>query len=99
MLKPSIRNSDQGSPFTSPLYTDRPKALGIEISFDGRDRALGNIFTELIWRSIKYEEVYLNDYTSPRDNLSGLSRYFTFYNAERPHQSLVYHKPTQLCAA
>ena len=66
---------------------------------DGRGRALDNIFTERLWRSVKYEEVYLNEYASPRDALNGISRYFTFYNAERPHQSLAYQTPAQLYAA
>ncbi len=94
-----IWNSDQGSHFTSPLYIDRLKPLGIEISMDGRGRALDNIFTERLWRSVKYEEVYLNEYASPRDALSGISRYFAFYNAERPHHSLAYQTPAQLYAA
>jgi putative transposase len=97
--KPLIWNSDQGSHFTSPLYIDRLKPLGIEISMDGRGRALDNVFTERLWRSVKYEEVYLNEYASPRDALSGISRYFAFYNAERPHQSLAYQTPAQLYAA
>jgi putative transposase len=99
IAKPLIWNSDQGSHFTSPLYIDRLKPLGIEISMDGRGRGLDNVFTERLWRSVKYEEVYLNEYTSPRDALRGISRYFAFYNAERPHQSLAYQTPAQLYAA
>jgi putative transposase len=66
---------------------------------DGRGRALDNVFTERLWRSVKYEEVYLNEYASPRDAIRGISRYFEFYNAERPHQSLAYRTPAQLYAA
>ncbi len=66
---------------------------------DGRGRALDNVFTERLWRSVKHEEVYLNEYASPRDALSGISRYFAFYNVERPHQSLAYQTPAQLYAA
>jgi len=99
IAKPLIWNSDQGSHFTSPLYIDRLKPLGIEISMDGRGRALDNVFTERLWRSVKYEEVYLNEYASPRDALGGISRYLAFYNAERPHQSLDYRTPAQLYAA
>jgi putative transposase len=98
IAKPLIWNSDQGSHFTSPLYIDRLKPLGIEISMDGRGRALDNVFTERLWRSVKYEEVYLNEYASPRDALSGISRYLAFYNTERPHQSLAYKTPAQLYA-
>jgi putative transposase len=66
---------------------------------DGRGRALDNVFTERLWRSVKYEEVYLNEYESLRDALRGISRYFAFYNAERPHQSLAYQTPAELYAA
>jgi len=99
MAKPFIWNSDQGSHFTSPLYIDRLKTLDIKISMDGRGRALDNVFTERLWRSVKYEEVYPNEYESPRDALRGLSHYFAFYNAERPHQSLAYQTPAALYAS
>lgn len=94
--KPEIFNSDQGSQFTSPQYIDRLLAAKVQISMDGRGRALDNIFTERLWRSVKYEEVYLNDYTTPRDARLGLTRYFNFYNYERPHQSLDYQTPAQV---
>lgn len=97
--KPLIWHSDQGSQFTSPLHTDRLKTLGIEISMDGRRRALDNAFTERLWRSVKYEEVYLSEYESPCDALRGISRCFAFYNAERSHQSLAYQTPAELYAA
>jgi len=96
---PVIWNSDQGSHFTSPKYTDRLKAAGVRISMDGRGRAMDNIFTERLWRSLKYEEVYLNEYGSPREARHGISRYFDFYNFERPHQSLGYLTPAEVYAA
>jgi len=85
---PIIFNSDQGSHFTSPQYIDRLKAAGTRISMDGKGRAIDNILTERLWRSVKYEEVYLNDYANPREAHCGLSTYHHFYNYERPHQSL-----------
>jgi putative transposase len=93
---PQIWNSDQGSQFTSPQYTDRLLAANVQISMDGRGRAMDNIFTERLWRSVKYEEVYLHDYASPREARQGLTRYFGFYNHERPHQALGYRTPAQV---
>jgi len=93
---PSIWNSDQGSHFTSSQYLDRLQAANVQISMDGRGRAADNIFTERLWRSVKYEEVYLNDYASPRDARYGLAQYFRFYNFERPHQALNYQTPAQI---
>lgn len=95
---PTIWNSDQGSHFTSPQYLERLLAASVQISMDGRGRAVDNIFTERLWRSVKYEEVYLNDYASPREARLGLSRYFDFYNFERPHQSLDYQTPAAVYA-
>ena len=92
--KPEIFNSDQGSHFTSPQYTDLLKEAGVRISMDGRGRALDNVFTERLWRSVKYEEVYLNDYATPREARNGISRYMDFYNNVRPHQSLHYRTPS-----
>ncbi|MBP7092131.1 MAG: IS3 family transposase [Anaerolineaceae bacterium] len=97
--QPIIWNSDQGSHFTSPRYIDRLKAAGVRISMDGRGRAMDNIFTERLWRSLKYEEVYLNDYESPREARMGITRYFNFYNFERPHQALGYRTPAQVYTA
>ena len=94
--KPEIINSDQGSHFTSPQYLDRFLAIGSQISMDGRGRAMDNIFTERLWRSVKYEEVYLNDYATPRQARQGLSAYFQLYNYERPHQALDYLTPADL---
>jgi putative transposase len=86
--RPEIFNSDQGSHFNSPQYTQRLLEANVRISMDGRGRALDNIFTERLWRSVKYEEVYLHEYTSPRQARSGIHQYLTFYNQERPHQAL-----------
>jgi putative transposase len=96
---PTIWNHDQGSHFTSPQYTELLLAKGVQISMDSKGRALDNVFTERLWRSVKYEEVYLHDYTSPREARSRLAQYFTFYNHERPHQSLRYRCPATLYAA
>jgi putative transposase len=94
--QPVICNSDQGSHFTSPQYLDRLRQREVQISMDGRGRALDNIFTERLWRSVKYEEVYLNEYLTPREAWQGLSRYFQFYNFERPHQALGYLTPASV---
>jgi putative transposase len=94
--KPTIWNSDQGSHFTSPQYLDRLRAAQVQISMDGRGRALDNIFTERLWRSVKYEEVYLNDYLNPREARQGLTAYFHLYNNERPHQALNYLTPADV---
>jgi putative transposase len=96
MARPDIINSDQGSHFTSPHYLDRFLAVGSQISMDGRGRAMDNIFTERLWRSVKYEEVYLNDYAIPRQARQGLTHYFSFYNDERLHQALGYLTPAEL---
>lgn len=94
--KPTILNSDQGSHFTSQKYIDLLQSKDIKISMDGRGRALDNIFTERLWRSLKYEEVYLYDYQTPREARQGIDRYFQMYNFERPHQSLKYKTPAAI---
>jgi putative transposase len=94
--RPQIWNSDQGSQFTSPQYTQLLLAHDVHISMDGKGRALDNIFTERVWRTIKQEEVYLNDYATPREARQGLSAYLRFYNEERIHQSLDYHTPAEV---
>lgn len=86
--KPDIANSDQGSQFTSKKYTEKLLEKEIKISMDGRGRAFDNIFTERLWRSVKYQEVYINDYENPKQARQGLARYFEKYNTYRPHQSL-----------
>jgi len=91
--KPEIFNSDQGSQFTSDSFTGVLIRNGITISMDGRGRALDNIFVERLWRTVKYEEVYLKKYESMQDLLMGLTHYFVFYNEERRHQSLDYQTP------
>jgi putative transposase len=95
---PDIWNSDQGSHFTSPQYTDLLKAAGVRISMDGRGRALDNIFTERLWRTVKYEHIYLHDYTSIREARAGLRAYFDFYNHRRLHQALGYRPPAAVYA-
>src|SRR4029079_12588653 len=94
--KPLIFNTDQGSQFTSGEFTARLIAHGIRISMDGRGRYLDNIFIERLWRSLKYEDVYLKDYASVPELAAGLAAYFHFYNHERPHQSLNYCTPAEL---
>ena len=91
--QPDIFNSDQGSQFTSEVFTERLRERRIQISMDGRGRALDNIFVERLWRSVKYEEVYLKDYQGVMEAIQGLRAYFEFYNGERLHQSLNYKTP------
>lgn len=91
--QPVIFNTDQGSQFTSAAFTRRLERQGILISQDGRGRALDNIFVERLWRSVKYEEVYLKSYTSVPDAIANLNAYFSFYNHKRLHQSLNYQTP------
>jgi putative transposase len=93
---PEIFNTDQGSQFTSADFTGRLQAAGIAISMDGRGRALDNVFVERLWRTVKYEEVYLRDYADLADAVSQLGRYFRFYNRERLHQALGYRTPQQV---
>ena len=92
--RPDIFNSDQGSQFTSDAFTGVLIENGITISMDGRGRALDNIFVERLWRSVKYEEIYLKKYDSLPSLLLGLTEYFMFYNEVRPHQSLGYETPS-----
>lgn len=91
--KPDICNSDQGVQFTCDDFTSRLQKENIQISMDGRGRALDNVFTERLWRSVKYEEVYLKDYDTPPTAIENLGRYFRFYNGERYHQALDYRTP------
>lgn len=94
--RPEIFNSDQGSQFTSEKFTGELESRGIAISMDGRGRFLDNIFIERLWRSLKYEEVYLRDYTLVPEARAGIGAWFRFYNRERPHQSLGYRTPAGL---
>jgi putative transposase len=91
--KPEIFNSDQGVQFTSDDFTGRLKKAEIRISWDGKGRAYDNIFVERLWRSVKYEEVYLKEYVTVREAVRELNAYFRFYNTERLHQSLKYRTP------
>ena len=91
--RPEVFNTDQGSQFTSEAFTRVLLREGIAISMDGRGRALDNIFVERLWRSVKYEDVYLKGYASLPELLLGLTEYFAFYNGERPHQGLGNRTP------
>lgn len=93
---PEIHNSDQGSQFGSNEYTRLLDQSKVAISMDGRGRAFDNIFTERLWRSVKYEEVYLKDYAGGREAQSSLGNYFERYNTMRPHQSLDYFTPAEI---
>ncbi len=90
---PQVWNSDQGSHFTSPVYLDRLTTKGVQISMDGKGRATDNIFVERLWRSLKYEEVYLKDYATPREARQGVGNYLDFYDYRRIHQALDYRTP------
>jgi putative transposase len=94
--KPEIFNTDQGVQFTSHEFTERLKTAEVNISWDGRGRALDNIFVERLWRSVKYEEVYIKDYQTVPEAVSSLRDYFSFYNHERLHQALDYQTPAQV---
>jgi len=94
--RPEIFNSDQGSQFTARAFTSRLEGCGIAISMDGRGRALDNVFIERLWRSVKYEEVYLKDYADGWEAEEQLGRYFEFYCEERVHQALDYRTPSAL---
>lgn len=91
--RPEIFNTDQGTQFTARAFTGRLESAGVAISMDGRGRALDNVFIERLWRSLKYEEVYLKSYRDVRELEAGLAHWFAFYNHERPHQSLGYRTP------
>lgn len=94
--KCDIFNTDQGSQFTSEDFTGLLLANDVKISMDGKGRALDNIFVERLWRSVKYESVYLNQWESVQEARTGLNDYFEFYNNERPHQSLNYKTPVEV---
>jgi len=98
MVKQSsaILNSDQGSQYTCQLWIDTVLLLGAEVSHDGAARAIHNIMIERVWRSLKYENVYLSGYGQMREADKGISAYFDFYNTQRPHQSLDYKTPWEV---
>jgi putative transposase len=91
--RPDIFNTDQGSQFTSKDFTDILLDQGVKISMDGKGRCLDNIFVERLWRSLKYEEVYLHAYATMKEARDGIARYFVFFNDDRPHQALGYQTP------
>ena len=93
---PDIHNSDQGVQFTDKSYTGILEARGIQISMDGRGRCMDNIFTERFWRTLKYENIYLNDYANYEEAYEGIAKYIEFYNQRRKHQSLDYRTPEQI---
>jgi putative transposase len=94
--QPEIFNTDLGSQFTSREYTGRLEEAGIAVSRDGRGRALDNVFVERLWRSVKYEDIYIESYDNVYELASGLTAYFQFYDEERPHQSLDYQTPGEV---
>jgi putative transposase len=88
--RPAVFNTDQGAQFTAAAFTVRLVSSGVVVSMDGRGRALDNVFVERLWRSVKYEDIYIRGYETVPELHRGLSRYFAFYNDERLHQSLEY---------
>ena len=93
---PEIFNTDQGLQYTSEAFTDRLKSAGAAISMDGKGRAFDNIFIERLWRTVKYEEVFLKEYRNPVEARAELEKFFEWYNGERPHQSLGYRTPNEV---
>lgn len=96
IARPEIINSDQGSQYTSNRYIEQVLANQTKISMDGRGRFMDNIFTERLWRTVKYQEVYLHDYESPREARNGIGRFFDKYNTYRPHQALRNLTPAEV---
>jgi len=97
--RPEIFNTDQGAQFTSTAFTTVLEGRGIAISMDGKGRALDNVFIERLWRSLKYEEVYLHAYEDGLEAAAGIGRYLEFYNTRRPHQGLAYQTPWEAYTA
>ena len=93
---PEVFNTDQGSQFTSEGFTELLERHGVRISMDGKGRYRDNIFVERLWRTVKYEEVYLKAYSNGREAKDGLEAYFHFYNTQRPHQALGYRTPAEV---
>ncbi len=93
---PEIFNTDQGTQYTSLAFTGRLERAGVAISMDGRGRALDNVFVERLWRSVKYEEIYLREHATVKSLMRGLASYFQFYCYERPHQALGYRTPAEV---
>jgi putative transposase len=97
--RPEVFNTDQGVQFTAQAWTGRLESAGAAVSMDGRGRCLDNVFVERLWRSVKYEDIYLHGYEGVPELRTGLGRYFPFYNEERPHQSLEYQTPGEVYRA
>jgi putative transposase len=93
---PGSFNTDQGSQFTAVDFTTPLRAKGVRVSMDGKGRRVDNVFVERLWRSVKYEDLYLHAYETVGDVKAALARYFSFYNARRPHQSLAYRTPDEM---
>ena len=93
--RPEIFNTDQGSQFTAEEFTSMLESQGVKISMDGKGRYADNLFVERLWRTVKYEEVYLKAYQDGREARTQMGQYFHFYNTERPHQSLGYRTPAE----
>lgn len=93
---PEVFNTDQGVQFTAAAWTGRLEAAGVAVSMDGRGRCLDNVFVERLWRTVKYEDVYLRGYETVAELERGLTAYFQFYNHERPHQGLGYRTPAEV---
>jgi putative transposase len=91
--KPEVFNTDQGAQFTAAAFTSRLESAEVAVSMDGRGRALDNVFVERLWRSVKYEDIYIRGYETVADLQRGLTGYFAFYNVDRLHQSLGYRTP------
>ena len=94
--RPEVFNTDQGSQFTSLAFTERLASAGVAISMDGRGRALDNVFVERLWRTVKYENIYLKEYATVDELMKGLREYFEFYDRGRLHQSLDYKTPWEV---
>ncbi len=94
--RPEIFNTDQGAQFTSEAFTQMLQEQGIRVSMDGKGRYLDNIFVERLWRSVKYEEVYLKAYQTVAEARTGINAYLEFYNQQRPHQALGYRTPAEV---
>src|SRR2546423_1936423 len=94
--RPEVFNTDQGVQFTAAAFTGRLESAGVAVSMDGRGRCLDNVFVERLWRSVKYEDVYLKGYERVPELDRGLRAYFAFYNGERLHQSLEYRSPAEV---
>jgi len=94
--RPEVFNTDQGVQFTAEAFTGRLLSAGVAVSMDGRGRCLDNVFVERLWRSVKYENIYLHGYESVPELEHGLASYWPFYNHERPHQALDYRTPAEV---